>query len=137
MKKSLLFCFIFTLTVLPFFGESSSFMAPKRDVRRIIRLLGSLNSPKVRSVFPVSSCSVQAEVSSSELSITFLNNVGDIAVTVYSGAGDIIYERSVDTTNEKFLLIDVGKWSRGEYKICFSTKTGGSLYGTFCLSSTD
>ena len=129
MKKLLFICFILWETIIPCRANItlSPFTDPA-DVKREIRLMGSLENGSIRSLLPDP---IEATISNSSLDAIFLNNVGIIDAVIYSESGDIIYTITVDTQSQESLSIDVSDCDSGLYEIRFVGSTGQYMYGTF------
>ena len=129
MKKLLFICFILWGTIIPGTANSTlpSFTDPA-DIKREIRLMGSLGTGSIRSLLPDP---IEATIGNSNLDVIFLNNVGIIDVVIYSESGDIVYTTTVDTQTQESLSIDVSGWDSGLYEIRFVNSTGQYMYGTF------
>ncbi len=125
MKKLIFFGFILLGIIIT--GTASSFLNTG-DVKREIRLKGSLYEGSARSVLPDP---IQATVSSLSLDVVFFYNVGIIDVEIYSESGNIVYSESVDTQTQEYLSIDVSDWDSGTYHIRFVNLTGQYMYGAF------
>lgn len=127
MKNLFLICLFLSVVLIPQISHSSTSIA-SGDIKKEIRLKGSLADATIRSVFPVP---IQATISSFRLDVVFLSNVGDIEVEVYTASGNLVYENNVDTQMQGNLSIDVFDWDSGSYQIRFVSSTGQYMYGTF------
>jgi hypothetical protein len=127
MKNLFLICLFLSVVLIPQISHSSTSIA-SGDIKKEIRLKGSLADATIRSVF---SAPIQATISSSGLDVVFLSNVGDIEVEVYAASGSLVYENNVDTQTQENLSIDVFGWDTGIYQIRFVSSTGQYMYGTF------
>ena len=127
MKNLFLICLFLSVVLIPQISHSSTSIA-SGDIKKEIRLKGSLADATIRSVFPAP---IQATISSSSLDVVFLSNVGDIEVEIYTASGNLVYENNVDTQIQGNLSIDVFGWDSGSYQIRFVSSTGQYMYGTF------
>lgn len=129
MKKFLISFIIFLGVIVPWDSESSSFtLLNSGDVEKKIELKGSLYEGSARSAFLYP---VQANISTYNLNVIFLYNVGKINVEVYSVTGNIIYEANINTDAQEHLSINVSNWCNGVYQIRLVSSTGHFMYGHF------
>ena len=97
------------------------------DAEEEIELSGSLSDISTRSVI----CPIQAFKSTSEIRADFLYNLGDIDVVIYDEAGHVVYERTVNTSVEDQIFIDISSLTQGIYEIRFVNSEGQFMYGEF------
>ena len=97
------------------------------DAEEEIELSGSLPEISTRSVI----CPVRAFKSTSEIRVNFLYNLGDIDVVISDEAGDVVYERTVNTSVEDQIFIDISSLTQGIYEIRFVNSEGQFMYGEF------
>lgn len=129
MKNLLIFCFVLLGVIIPWNGESTSFQFSfQSDPEEEIELAGDISNPGIRSVLPKP---IQATIGSNYLNAYFLYNVGDINIEVHNSSGELIYQTSVDTSNQSSISIDVTEWNSGKYEIRFVKTTGSYMYGCF------
>jgi hypothetical protein len=74
---------------------------------------------------------IKATISSSNLEIVFLSNLGNIEVEVSSTSGSLVYQNNVNTQTQQNLSIDVSNWDSGAYQIRFINSEGRYMYGIF------
>lgn len=130
MKKLLLICVILLGIIIPGISSNSpsSSFTDTSDVKKEIRLMGSLGESSARSLLQEP---IQATVSNTDLDVTFLYNVGIIEVEIYSESGSTVYTTTVDTQTQGGVSIDVTGWDSGIYEIRFVSATGQYMYGIF------
>lgn len=129
MKNLLIFCFVLLCVIIPWNGESSSFLFPSQnDPEEQIELLGEVNNPGIRSVLPTP---IQATIGLNFLNAYFLYDVGEINVEVYNSSGELIYETNVDTSTQSSISIDVSEWNSDLYEIRFVSTAGNFMFGSF------
>ncbi|MGV8092291.1 MAG: DUF3244 domain-containing protein [Mangrovibacterium sp.] len=128
MKRIILVCF----TLLGVIGTSGNSLSTSSvnyslDAEEEIELNGSLSEISIKSVIRP----IQAFISTTELETNFLYNLGDIDVVICGEAGGVVYERSVDTSIEDQIFIDISSWDQGTYEIRFINSEGRFMYGEF------
>ncbi len=125
MKKNILICCAFLCVMI------TDAVPPSYSVNNVgseeIKLRGSLQPNGPRSVIRP----IQAFIGTSELNIDFLHDVGDIDVVVYDGAGNVVYQKTVNTLTEDHLSINISVWNPGNYEIRFINSEGRFMYGEF------
>ena len=131
MKK----LFLFSLVLFVFLLPTHSIANPSLDFNpevgeEDIELEGSLDDPKTRT--PQTE-PIQATISSTSLNVTFLADVGNISVEVYTSSGTQVYINNVNTQTQTSLSIDVSAGDVGTYEIRFVNTVGNYMYGAFII----
>lgn len=97
------------------------------DVEEEIELIGSLPDISTRSAI----CPIQAFCSTSEIRAIFPCDMGDLDVVIYDDADQVVYERTVNTSTEDQLFIDISSLGQGIYEIRFISSEDRFVYGEF------
>lgn len=127
MKRQLLLLLLFLFSIA---GSSNASLVCDGDETEEILLAGSLYSKSTRSLII---SPIEATISSTSLSVLFLNNLGVINVIIYSESGSTVYNQNIDTSSQSTITIDVSDWDSGSYQIYFANTAGRYMYGTFVL----
>lgn len=127
MKKIILSCILLGAIVTsgnPLLTSSENYSL---DAEEEIELKGSLSELSTKSVIHP----IQAFKNTLGIRANFLYDLGDIDVVIYGEAGGVVYERSVDTSVEDQISIDISSWDQGIYEIRFINSEGRFMYGEF------
>jgi hypothetical protein len=127
MKKTILICYAFLCVTVTDAALSSYPVNICSQSKKEIELKGDLPGVSTKSAIRP----IQAFIDTSELEVDFSYNLGDIDVVIYSEDGNTVYERSVDTSEEDQLLIDLSVLEPGIYEIRFINTEGQFMYGEF------
>jgi hypothetical protein len=128
MKRIILvYCALFGVIATSGNPLLSSSINYSSDAEDEIELSGSLSEISTRSVI----CPIQAFKSTSEIRADFLYNLGDIDVFIYDEAGHVVYERTVNTSVEDQISIDISFFDQGINEIRFINSAGRFMYGEF------
>jgi len=87
------------------------------DTAKKIDLKGNFPAAKSRSLVEP----IQAFVTNqSSIEVDFHSSLlGTIVLSIYDKAGNVVFQQSVDTNEERLLLIDITSFDAGEYTIEF------------------
>ena len=128
MKNLLLICLFLSDILIPQISHSSTSITSSGDIKKEIRLDGSLSENSTRSLLPAP---IEAIISDSNLEVVFLSNLGNIDVEVSSTSGSLVYQNNVNTQTQQNLSIIVSNWDSGTYQIRFTNSEGRYMYGSF------
>jgi len=67
------------------------------------------------------------------LNVSFIENLGNLSVSVYDENGSCVYQSNVNTNVSHSLFVNTVSFEDGEYTICVTDSFGGYLIGSFTL----
>lgn len=107
----------------------SSFVFSKAQTSEI-RIVGQSSSSTGPSRVPAAPV-VEVTQTDNHISIFFLNDVGNVTITITSETGETVYLHTAPTGYGVSEVIDTCDFSEGCYLITFTNATGLFLYGEF------
>jgi hypothetical protein len=98
------------------------------DTETEIAIAGYLAYGQLRSS---TSTFLHVTQTSTSIKVTVLIPIGNIAVNIVNGNGEIVYAGQIDASRVGEVLIDISGLRMGIYTIVFTNNQGESLYGIF------
>lgn len=123
MKTQKIFLFFTMMVLISSFGFSKTQASE-------IRIKGQSSASTGPSRVPAAPV-VEATQSDNHISLFFLNNVGNVTITIISDTGETEYQNTVSTGYGTGEVIDISDFVPGFYTITFTSNNGLFLQGEF------